>query len=470
MGTTHPRRDLIGFMELVQREGFWLLIRPGPYIYAEWPNSGLPDRVVRWHRLHAEFQREALAWMTAVAEHIRPWLATNGGPIVLLQADNEADRGRTCTGRSWAWEAMATDYFHGFLLTRYAHIAELNAAWGTSLESSRMHAHVRFPWRKKPLNSCDFCRFRHWYATEIVRWTTAEYRRLGIDVPIAANTYSGWNVQNWRELESETDLAGPDLYPTSGLDAIGASTDSSSTRCAMPEPTRHCRSFPSSNRESGMAGTRDVGVFPATHYALIGYSALQAGISGWNWYMLVNRDNWYMSPINELGRPRLDLAPTFASLVDAFEELDPPSSDKITDTAVSIDVLARAAGVTDADAVLDALYAADIDYEFFDVDTGRLEKPLLVYAGGRWLSAPGQQRLMDYVEAGGTLVFFQTLPVLDDALRPLNGLGLVSRMGSPRRPTCSDCWSILASTHRAEQPGRVRVPRRSWPAHLWPAN
>ena len=91
VGTTNPRRDLVGFLELVQREGFWLLIRPGPYIYAEWPNSGLPDRAVQWHRLHTSFRSEALIWMTAVVEQIRPWLATAGGPIVVLQADNEAD-------------------------------------------------------------------------------------------------------------------------------------------------------------------------------------------------------------------------------------------------------------------------------------------------------------------------------------------------------------------------------------------
>jgi len=136
-----------------------------------------------------------------------------------------------------------------------------------------------------------------------------------------------------------------------------------------------------------------------------------------------------MSPINELGRPRPDLAPTFASLVNAFEELDPPSLEKLTDTATTIDILAHAAGALQGDAVLDALYAADIDYEFFDVDTGRLEKPLVLYAGGGWLSAPGQQRLVDYVEAGGTLVFFQLLPLRDDALRPLNGLGLVEPDG-----------------------------------------
>jgi hypothetical protein len=428
-GATNPRRDLIGFLELVQREGFWLLIRPGPYIYAEWPNSGLPDRVVQWHRLHAAYQSEALTWMTAIVKQIRPWLATAGGPIVMLQADNEADPWTDVYGPQLGLGNRSDGLFQDFLLSRYAQIAELNATWGSALEDFCDARAVEVPGSVITNRYLDFCRFRHWYATEIIRWTTAEYRRLGIDVPIASNTYSGWNVQNWRELESESDLAGPDLYPTTQfgrdprehrqfLDAVRYSR----TYSALP----FLPEFESGIWHGWHTG---VGVLSATHYALIGYAALQAGVSGWNWYMLVNRDNWYMSPINELGRPRPDLAPTFASLVTAFQELDPPSQEKLTDTAVTIDVLARAAGVADGAGVLDALYAADIDYEFFDVDTGRLDKPLVLYAGGRWLSAAGQQRLLEYVEAGGSLAFFQSLPLLDDGLRPLNGLGLVEPDG-----------------------------------------
>jgi hypothetical protein len=146
--------------------------------------------------------------------------------------------------------------------------------------------------------------------------------------------------------------------------------------------------------------------------------------------MLANRDSWYMSPITELGRPRPDLFPTFAALVEAFKMLDPPSLEKLTDTAVTINVLERASRCDKGgEDVLEALYAADIDYEFFDVETGRLEKPLVLYTGGRWLSRAGQQRLASYVESGGSLVFFQSMPLLDDALQSLNLLGLVEPTG-----------------------------------------
>src|SRR5581483_11924398 len=37
-GASDPRRDLLGFVRLAARERFWVVLRPGPYIYAEWPN------------------------------------------------------------------------------------------------------------------------------------------------------------------------------------------------------------------------------------------------------------------------------------------------------------------------------------------------------------------------------------------------------------------------------------------------
>src|SRR5438105_950839 len=78
-GQTNARRNLLAFLELVRSEGFWLLLRPGPYIYAEWPNSGAPERVVGWHRLHASFVQEAKVWMRSVVDAVMPYLATRAG-------------------------------------------------------------------------------------------------------------------------------------------------------------------------------------------------------------------------------------------------------------------------------------------------------------------------------------------------------------------------------------------------------
>src|SRR5919199_3002194 len=168
-GETNPRRNLGAFVELARDEGFWLILRPGPYVYAEWPNSGVPERVVAWHRLHPSFQREAAAWMAAVVQTVRPFLASQAGPIVLLQADNEADPWTDVYGQQLGLGGEA-GLFHEFLARRYAHIAELNAAWGSAYAEFVAARAVLWPAVRSPgflERYLDVCRFRHWYAAEV---------------------------------------------------------------------------------------------------------------------------------------------------------------------------------------------------------------------------------------------------------------------------------------------------------------
>ena len=399
-GKTDPRRDLVGFLELAQRRDFWVFIRPGPYIYAEWPNSGIPDRCVPWHRLHPGFKAEAETWIAAFSDAIQPYLVTHGGPVVMCQADNEAD----------PWFDV---YREAFPPAPDRVEASTNAA-----QLARYRA---------------FCRERHAYATEILRWTTDAYRRHGIDIPITANTYADTAIQDWRAIGQHCDLVGPDLYPTARL------SHSPDEHRRVSEAVRYARCvaplafIPEFEAGIWHGWHADVGAPPAAHYRLLALTALQAGASGWNWYMLVNRDNWYMSPLNELGRPRLDLAPSFASIVSEFRALQPSRLEKLTDTAVTFDALERAAepDSPQREVLLRALSAADIDCEFFDVDSGVFDKPLLLYASGHWLNRAAQQRLREFVDLrGGTLVFFQTLPLADETLAPLNAMRLAEPSGT----------------------------------------
>jgi beta-galactosidase len=40
-------RDVARFVRLVQAEGMWVLLRPGPYVCAEWDFGGLPTYLLR---------------------------------------------------------------------------------------------------------------------------------------------------------------------------------------------------------------------------------------------------------------------------------------------------------------------------------------------------------------------------------------------------------------------------------------
>ena len=134
-GATDPQRNLTGFLELAAEMGLWLLVRPGPYFYGEWHNGGVPDSAARYHRLHPEFRRQASVYLAAVTAVLRPFLATAGGPIVLVQAENEPDPWPHIYETQLGCGAEP-GLFQDFLRQRYeGDLAALNAAWESALDS-----------------------------------------------------------------------------------------------------------------------------------------------------------------------------------------------------------------------------------------------------------------------------------------------------------------------------------------------
>jgi beta-galactosidase len=93
---THGPRDLVGFLRACQEEGLAVVLRPGPYICAEYEGGGLPARLsllppgyLREDR--EPYLSEALAYWRSVLSAVRPLLQDQGGPVVLLQVENELD-------------------------------------------------------------------------------------------------------------------------------------------------------------------------------------------------------------------------------------------------------------------------------------------------------------------------------------------------------------------------------------------
>lgn len=467
-GETEPQRDLLRFLELAAAENLWVVLRPGPYIYAEWQNSGIPDRVVQYHRAHAEFRREAERYLEAVVDAFRPYLATNGGPVVLVQPDNEPDAWADVYGQQLGL-GHASGPFQEFLTARYGSVEELNAAWGKQYGGFDEARAVQAPLgASTEVPYLDTVRFLHAHADDITRWTARVLRRCGVDVPLYANTYSGFGVQDWRSMQESVDFVGPDVYPTAELRSEPAE------HRRMLERLRFTRTYAPlpyiPEFESGIwhGWHERVGALGPNHYRLICLSALLAGVAGWGWYMLANRDNWYMSPIDELGRTRPDLGAEFASLVRVFRALDPPSLEKVTDTAVAVDVLALGARLhgPPGEAVLEALYRADVDYECFDVDTRHASSTLVFYGGDTWLARAGQEHLLAYVEDGGILVFVGAWPLRDERMQPLNLLELREPDGVLRddhpRPLAlfgAECLSPVTGWYAAV-PGEPIVAER----------
>ncbi|HET6202042.1 MAG TPA: beta-galactosidase [Planctomycetota bacterium] len=437
-GEGDPRRDFVGFVDLAARKGFRLVVRPGPYVYAEWPNAGCPDEVVHLHRLHPGFLALAADWIRAVAEVLLPLLATRGGPVVLVQADNELDPFPTWHGRSLGLEGGSgvageeETPFARFLRERHGDVEALNGAWRSryaafeeagAYASDPVGGEAGARWRRE-----DYRDFVHDFVTRAARWTVDQFRARGVDVPISLNAYPDVEVQDLRALAAVAEVVGCDLYPSDGF---GGGKDEHRRFLERLRATRVLTATPFVAEFS--AGVwhgqhRFTGVPAGPHYLHAAASALLAGACGWNWYMLVDRDNWYGSPINEWGRARPDLGAAFSEAVALFHALDPPSLRKVANLAVTYGVRwHRDPHFGEDDPLLRALYEGGLDYEFFDVETGRWPDasvrlapdgtlrpgpaPLLFYSGPATLPLAAAGRLVRYAEEGGTIVLFRRAPL-----------------------------------------------------------
>ncbi|KAF8892186.1 glycosyl hydrolases family 35-domain-containing protein [Infundibulicybe gibba] len=86
-------RDIQRFIDEAKKAGLWMVARPGPYINAETTGGGFPGWVGNVAgSLRTNNANYAQAWtpyMTAIAKIIAKNQISNGGPIILVQAENE---------------------------------------------------------------------------------------------------------------------------------------------------------------------------------------------------------------------------------------------------------------------------------------------------------------------------------------------------------------------------------------------
>lgn len=85
--------DLGRFLDLIHAEGLDAIVRPGPYICAEWHNGGLPVWLTGGtgglRSSAPEYLVEVSAYLRRVYDIVAPRQFDRGGPVVLVQIENE---------------------------------------------------------------------------------------------------------------------------------------------------------------------------------------------------------------------------------------------------------------------------------------------------------------------------------------------------------------------------------------------
>lgn len=88
------QNDLAEFCRLCQKNGLYVILRPGPYVCAEWEMGGLPwwllkKKDIRLREPDPYFMERVKRFEQAVAQQVAPLTLANGGPIIMVQVENE---------------------------------------------------------------------------------------------------------------------------------------------------------------------------------------------------------------------------------------------------------------------------------------------------------------------------------------------------------------------------------------------
>lgn len=86
--------DIAEFVRMAKEEGLWVVLRPSPYVCAEWEFGGYPwwllkDSTVTVRSKDPRFVEAYRAYINQLAKQLVPLLVTHGGNILMVQIENE---------------------------------------------------------------------------------------------------------------------------------------------------------------------------------------------------------------------------------------------------------------------------------------------------------------------------------------------------------------------------------------------
>jgi len=89
------QNDVAAFVKLVQKNGMYCIVRPGPYVCAEWDMGGLPWWLLKKDDIQVRtiqdefFMQSAATYLKKAGEELAALQIQKGGNIIMVQVENE---------------------------------------------------------------------------------------------------------------------------------------------------------------------------------------------------------------------------------------------------------------------------------------------------------------------------------------------------------------------------------------------
>lgn len=209
-GTSHPQRNVLRFIDLINEKDFKLIAKPGPFINSELRYGGIP----RWlfesfpetlsnrfdgkpctgRPIPAEgepvYRDQVYKWYSKIIPILTKYQIDKGGPIILFQPDNELSAAWSYgLGNSLYDPAIFNVYWQQWLKKKYCDIAQLNVCYDSNYtDFQKIQAPRAMPTTRQDRKIClDWMNFKRWFFADwgatLAQWA-AEF---GIIVPIIFN-------------------------------------------------------------------------------------------------------------------------------------------------------------------------------------------------------------------------------------------------------------------------------------------
>lgn len=86
--------DIAAFIRICREEKMWVLLRPGPYVCAEWDWGGLPFYLlkipdIKVRCMDPRYMNAVKRYVARVAAELAPLQCDHGGPVLMAQIENE---------------------------------------------------------------------------------------------------------------------------------------------------------------------------------------------------------------------------------------------------------------------------------------------------------------------------------------------------------------------------------------------
>ncbi|GGF27291.1 glycoside hydrolase [Halobacillus andaensis] len=483
-GETRGERDFQGFLQLVAEEDMYCLVRPGPYVMAEIVDHGVPPwliddypevlaltekgqshptRVVSY--MHPTFLEKVESWYHSVCAVIEPFQIAHGGPVIMFQLDNEVGM--------FHWVTNEGDYNNVTKQQFEQYLEEKEVGIEDPIRYMKEHAGEP-PAEELKHEYYLFMRKHYRFYLEHLKELA---QRKGISVPFIINIH-GFHTIDFLKRGTRYPIGIAQLMEAAKMDDTLVAGDyyigniefdnyvdivlANSFTKAIQSPDH-----PLFSAEFQGGSASDKPRLQPSTFDLTTRLCFANGMNAVNYYMFVGGENYeniglngrrheWQAPLTASGekKPHFDVIQHLGQMYRTFEE-PLMNAKQTTQTCVAfypdyytteysnlfssplIETFQFERDLNIYNGVAKGLRVNRIVYDSLNIqDHNRInveEVPTLWMFSMKWMDRHVQQKLVDYLEDGGQLVLFPSIPTKDlndnecTLLKDYIGVGLNGR-------------------------------------------